>query len=75
MKFRTALRRSTVIVIILAALAFAIACSEMFTTAKHLASSNKSMVPYVAAAVFYYVFNFLVALLMEWWERRFSYYR
>ncbi len=56
-------------------LAFAIACTEMFTTAKQLASAQRSMVPYIAAAVFYYVFNFVVAFLMERCERKLSYYR
>ena len=56
-------------------LAFAIAYAEMFTTAKQLASSQRSMVPYIAAGIFYYVFNFLVAWLMEYFEKRLSYYR
>ena len=41
-------------------LAFSIAYAEMFTQAKALAASQKSMVPFVAAAVFYYIFNFVV---------------
>lgn len=56
-------------------LAFAIACAEMFTTAKQLASSNTSMVPYIAAGIFYYIFNFIVAWTMEFFERKLSYYR
>ncbi len=56
-------------------LAFAIACTEMFTTAKQLASSQRSMVPYIAAAVFYYIFNFVVAFVMERCEQKLSYYR
>ena len=56
-------------------LAFAIACTEMFTTAKQLASAQRSMVPYIAAAVFYYIFNFVVAFIMERCERKLSYYR
>jgi polar amino acid transport system permease protein len=56
-------------------LAFSIAYAEMFTIAKSIASSQKSMVPFVAAAVFYYVFNFIVAALMELWEKKMSYYR
>lgn len=56
-------------------LAFVIAVSEMFTIAKALASSQTSMVPYVAAGIFYYVFNFLVAWIMEKIEKHLSYYR
>jgi polar amino acid transport system permease protein len=56
-------------------LAFAIACAEMFTTAKQLASAQRSMVPYIAAAVFYYIFNFVVAFVMERCEKKLSYYR
>ena len=56
-------------------LAFAIACTEMFTTAKQLASAQRSMVPYIAAAVFYYIFNFVVAFVMERCEKKLSYYR
>lgn len=56
-------------------LAFSIAYAEMFTVAKALASSQKSMVPFIAAAIFYYVFNFIVAALMELWEKKMSYYK
>ena len=55
-------------------LAFSIAYAEMFTIAKSIAASQKSMIPFVAAAVFYYVFNFLVAALMEYWEKKLNYY-
>ncbi len=56
-------------------LAFAIACAEMFITAKQLASSQRSMIPYIAAGVFYYIFNFIVALAMERLEKKLNYYR
>lgn len=55
-------------------LAFTIAVTEMFTIAKQLSSSNTSMTPLVAAGVFYYIFNFIVAWSMERLERRYSYY-
>ena len=55
-------------------LAFTIAVTEMFTIAKQLSSSNTSMMPLVAAGVFYYVFNFIVAFAMERLEKRYSYY-
>ena len=56
-------------------LAFTIAVTEMFTIAKQLSSANTTMAPLVAAGVFYYVFNYLVAWAMERIERRFAYYR
>ena len=56
-------------------LAMVIAVSEMFTIAKALASSSTSMMPYVAAGIFYYVFNFLVAWAMEKIEHKLNYYR
>lgn len=55
-------------------LAFTIAVTEMFTIAKQLSSANTTMTPLVAAGVFYYVFNFIVAWTMDRIERRLSYY-
>lgn len=51
-------------------LAFSIGVMEMFTLAKQIASAEKSMTALVAAAVFYYVFNALVAWGMERFERQ-----
>ena len=56
-------------------LAFSIAVTEMFTVAKAIASSEKTMVSYAAAGVFYYVFNFIVAFVMETIEKKLNYYR
>ena len=56
-------------------LAFTIAVTEMFTLAKQLSSAHTTMVPLIAAGVFYYIFNFVVAWSMERIERRFDYYR
>lgn len=55
-------------------LAFTIAVTEMFTIAKQLSSANTSMTPLIAAGVFYYVFNFIVAWTMERIERHYAYY-
>ena len=55
-------------------LAFALAYTEMFTLAKQLSSSQRSMIPYIAAGVFYYVLNFVVAYLMERLEKHYDYY-
>lgn len=56
-------------------LAFAIGVLEMFTLAKQIASAEKNMIPFVAAAAFYYIFNAVVAWAMERFERKLSYYR
>ena len=56
-------------------LAFTIAIAEMFTTAKQIAAASTSMVPLIGAGVLYYVFNLLVAMLMERIEKKLSYYR
>jgi len=55
-------------------LAFTIAVAEMFTIAKQISSAQTTMTPLVAAGVFYYVFNFLVAWGMERIEKRLAYY-
>jgi len=55
-------------------LAFTISVMEMFTMAKALASSQTSMVPFMAAGLFYYIFNLLMAMVMEWIEKKLSYY-
>ena len=56
-------------------LAFAIAQAEMFTIAKQIAAAETSMMPLVMAGVFYYIFNLIVATIMEKVEKAFSYYR
>lgn len=56
-------------------LAFVIAVSEMFTSAKAIAAAQTTMMPFVVAGVFYYVFNLVVALAMEGIEKKMSYYR
>lgn len=55
-------------------LAMVIAVSEMFTTAKAIAAAQTTMVPFIVAAVFYYVFNLIVATGMEYIEKKLSYY-
>ena len=42
-------------------LAFSISYVEMFTIAKQIAAAKTTMVPFVAAGIFYYIFNFVVA--------------
>lgn len=55
-------------------LAFTLSVMEMFTVAKMAAAANTTMAPLIAAGVFYYVFNGLVAWAMERLERHYAYY-
>ena len=48
--------------------------TEMFTEAKELASANVSVIPYVAAGVFYYVMNLVIEMIMTRIEKSMSYY-
>jgi polar amino acid transport system substrate-binding protein len=56
-------------------LAFALAYTEMFTLAKQLVAAEASMMPLFIAGLFYYVFNFVVAVIMERIEKKMQYYR
>lgn len=56
-------------------LAFVIAQAEMFTIAKQIASKEASVMPLMVAGLFYFVFNALVAFIMERIEKRMNYYR
>lgn len=56
-------------------LAFSLAYMEMFTVAKQIAAAQTTMMPFAIAAIFYYVFNLLVAVVMEHIEKRLNYYR
>jgi polar amino acid transport system permease protein len=55
-------------------LAFTIGVAEMFTEARAIVSSQGSMLAFVIAGVFYYVFNALVAFIMERCEKKLAYY-
>lgn len=48
--------------------------TEMFTEAKELASANVSVIPYVAAGLFYYVMNLVIEMIMTRIEKSMSYY-
>ena len=56
-------------------LAFAITCPEMFTMAKQVAAKEATVMPLMVAGLFYFIFNFVVAKLMEFVEKKFAYYR
>ena len=56
-------------------LAFAIAYTEMFTVAKQLAAAQATIMPLFVAGLFYYVFNFIVAFVMDFVEKKMGYFR
>ena len=56
-------------------LAFVLTEVEMFTAAKQIAAKETSILPLLAAGLFYYIFNLLVAFIMEYVEKRLNYYR
>ena len=49
--------------------------TEMFTIAKQIAAAQASVMPLMAAGVFYYIFNLVVAVVMEHVEKKLNYYR
>ena len=56
-------------------LAFVLAYAEMFTIAKQIAAAQTTMMPLFVAGLFYYIFNLIVAVGMEYLEKRMSYYQ
>ncbi len=56
-------------------LAFVLAYAEMFTVAKQIAAAQTNIMPLFVAGVFYFVFNAVVAFVMEGIEKKLSYYR
>ena len=56
-------------------LSFVIAIPEMFTVAKQIAAAEASIMALLVAGVFYYVFNMVVAFVMEYLEKRLDYYQ
>ena len=55
-------------------LSFVLAIPEMFTVAKQIAAADASIMALLVAGMFYYVFNVLVAFIMEYFEKRLDYY-
>ncbi|MCR5419682.1 MAG: amino acid ABC transporter permease [Lachnospiraceae bacterium] len=55
-------------------LAFVLAQAEMFTIAKQIAAKQASVGPLMVAGLFYFVFNYVVAFIMEKIEKRLNYY-
>ena len=55
-------------------LSFVIAIPEMFTVAKQIAAADSSIAALLVAGIFYYIFNVIVAFVMERLENKFNYY-
>lgn len=56
-------------------MAFVIAVAEMFTIAKQISASTGSVMPLMAAGIFYFIFNYIVAFFMEYLEKKFKFFR
>ena len=56
-------------------LAFTLAYSEVFAIAKQISASQTSFTPFVIAAVFYFVANYVVAFIMSRIEKSMDYYK
>lgn len=55
-------------------LAFVLGIMEMFTTAKAIAASQVSMLPYAIAAAIYWGFTLFAEALIGWVEKKLNYY-
>ena len=56
-------------------LAMVISVAEMFTLAQRISARETSMTPLLIAGIFYFVFNYIVALCMELLEKKFQFFR
>ncbi len=56
-------------------LAFVLAYAEMFTIAKQIAAAQTTIIPLFVAGAFYYIFNLIVAVVMEKLEKKLAYYQ
>lgn len=56
-------------------LSFVLAIPEMFTIAKQIAAAQTSVTAFIAAGIFYYIFNLIVAFAMEAIEKKMNYYQ
>lgn len=56
-------------------LSYVLTYAEMFTLAKQIAAAKTNIMPLFVAGVFYFIFNAVVAFVMEAIEKKLSYYR
>ena len=52
---------------------YSVSYIEMFAIAKQIAAAQTTIMPFIAAGVFYYVFNYAVAFVMEAIEKKVNY--
>jgi ABC-type amino acid transport system permease subunit len=55
-------------------LAFSVSYIEMFAITKQIASSTTDFTPFLVAGAFYYIFNAVVAWIMNLFEKKLNYY-
>lgn len=55
-------------------LAYSVSYLEMFALTRQIASSTASFAPFLIAGIFYYIFNAIVAWVMNLFEKKLSYY-
>lgn len=55
-------------------LVYSLSYVEMFAVAKQIAAAQTTIVPFFIAGAFYYIFNYIVAKVMEMFEKKMSYY-
>ncbi len=55
-------------------LVYSLSYVEMFAVAKQIAAAQTTIIPFFIAGVFYYVFNYVVAWVMEIFEKKMNYY-
>ena len=55
-------------------LAFVLALAEMFTVVKQIVASEVTMIPFILAALFYWLFTILAEFVLGRIEKRLSYY-
>lgn len=55
-------------------LVFVVAYAEMFTLAKQIAAAQTTLLPFVIAGVYYYVFCLIVSFIMDKIEKKLNYY-
>ena len=55
-------------------LAYALAYSEVFAITKQIVAGQRTFFPFIVAGLFYYIFNAIVAAIMEKFEKKLDYY-
>lgn len=56
-------------------LVYSLSYVEMFAVAKQIAAAKTTVLPFFIAGVYYYIFNYAVAWIMEQFEKKLDYYR